>query len=94
MSQLAIDHPEQPLVDYSYQICPNRRATQIKACSDSSAFHFKAGLVLPVNLDTKHQQIGDIFQPSLALDPFSARASQIAGVGFFLGFFASLFFFC
>jgi hypothetical protein len=25
---------------------------------------------------------------------FSARADQIEGVGFFLGFFASLFFFC
>ncbi|MGH8683902.1 MAG: hypothetical protein ACREUM_00980, partial [Nitrosospira sp.] len=43
---------------------------------------------------TKHQQIGDIFHPSLSLDLFSARAGQIAGVGFFLGFFASLFFFC
>jgi len=58
-------------------------------------FYFKAGLVLPVNRYAKRQQIGDISYLSLSLDLFSrARASKIAGVGFFLGFFASLFFLC
>ncbi|WP_004177446.1 hypothetical protein [Nitrosospira lacus] len=68
--------------------------SEIKACGDSSTFRFKAGLVLAVNLDNQTSQIGDILHPSLLLDLFSARASQIAGVGFFLGFFASLVFFC
>jgi hypothetical protein len=47
--------PKQPLVDYSYQICPNRRAKQIKARNDSSTFYFKAGLP-PVNLDTSENR--------------------------------------
>ena len=39
-------------------------------------------------------RVGDIFHPFLSLDLFGTSVRQIAGVGFFLGFFASLFFLC
>jgi hypothetical protein len=43
MSQLAIAHPEQSFVDYSYQICPNRRAAQIRLAPIQTLFILKPG---------------------------------------------------
>jgi hypothetical protein len=39
-------------------------------------------------------EAGYILHPSLSLHLLRTRAGQIAGAGFFLGFFASLFFLC
>jgi hypothetical protein len=57
-------------------------------------FSFKAGPVLPVNLATNHQNKKRQYLSPLPRHSISSERGQIAGVGFFLGFFASLFFFC